>query len=58
MTVVNFILLVLALVCFLVAAVIGYGAAGDGTATWHRTNFVALGLAFWVVTFIIGAFPH
>ena len=58
MTAVNFVLLVLALVCFLIAAIAGY-AASDGTAGgWHRTNFVALGLAFWVATALIAAFPH
>ncbi len=55
MTAVNFVLLVLALVCFLIAAIAGY--AGDGRG-WVRTNFVALGLAFWVATSLIAAFPH
>jgi hypothetical protein len=51
------VLLILALVFFLVAAVIGYGVAPDGRpAGWHRTNFVALGLACWVATEVIALF--
>jgi len=52
------ILLVLALVCFLVAAVVGYAAApaADGRPVgWVRTNFVALGLVFWVATQLLVA---
>jgi len=50
-----FVLLILSLVCFLVAAIAGYAADGRG---WARTNFIALGLAFWVATALIAAFPH
>lgn len=50
---VTLILLIAALVCFLVAAVIGYA----GNSRFGRTNFIALGLAFWVITAIIGAIP-
>jgi len=49
------ILLILGLVCFLVATVIGYGA-GDGRGI-GRTNFLALGLAFWILTQILAAIP-
>ena len=59
MTTINFVLLVLALVCFLVAAIVGYAATPEGrVAGWSRTNFMALGLAFWVATALISAFPH
>lgn len=44
----TFVLLILALVCFLVAAISGY--AGGPIV---RINFVALGLAFWVATLLI-----
>lgn len=47
------ILLILGFVCFLVAAVIGY--AGDSRI--GRTNFIALGLAFWITTQIIAVIP-
>jgi hypothetical protein len=59
-SVINFVLLILALVCFLLATFAGHaGAAPDGRpVAWTRTNFVALGLAFWVATAIIAAFPH
>ncbi len=49
------VLLIAALVCFLVAAVIGH-AEGAGSR-FGRTNFLALGLAFWVTTAIMGVFP-
>jgi hypothetical protein len=39
------ILKILALVFFLVATFTGYGRTDAG---WARTNFIALGLAFWV----------
>lgn len=60
MTVLNFVLLVLALVCFLIAALVGYAAApADGRPVgWARANFLALGLAFWVATALIAAFPR
>lgn len=58
MTAVLFVLLVLALVCFLVAAIVGYAAAPAEGRGWARTNFLALGLAFWVATALIAAFPH
>jgi len=58
-TVFLFILLVLALVFFLVAAIAGYSSVGEGSPPgWHRMNFVALGLACWVATALIAAFPH
>jgi hypothetical protein len=40
-----FVFKILALVFFLVATFSGYGRADAG---WARTNFIALGLAFWV----------
>jgi hypothetical protein len=57
--VVTLILLIAGLVCFLVATIVGHHHhPAEGTApTWGRTNFVALGLAFWILTEIIGAFP-
>lgn len=48
------VLLIAALVCFLVAAVIGYAP----NARIGRTNFIALGLAFWVVTAILAVIPR
>lgn len=42
------ILLVLALVCFIIGAT-GYAVG--------RVNMVSLGLAFWVVTVLLGAVP-
>lgn len=47
------ILLIAALVCFLVAAVIGYAP----NSRLGRANFIALGLAFWVITVIMGVIP-
>lgn len=55
MTIVLFLLLILALVCFLIAAFVGHAG---GERPWARTNFIALGLAFWVLTLIVAAFPH
>jgi len=56
--VITLILLIAGLVCFLVATIVGHHHPVDGTGpAWGRTNFVALGLAFWIVTAIIAAFP-
>lgn len=41
---IQFILLIFALVCFLIATV---------NPPWPRVNLVALGLAFWVLSYII-----
>jgi len=57
--VITLILLIAGLVCFLIAAIVGHAhhpAEGPGPA-WGRTNFMALGLAFWIITAIIAAFP-
>jgi hypothetical protein len=52
------ILLIAGLVFFLVAAVVGHAGPAEGPGPmWGRTNFVALGLACWIVTAIIAAFP-
>jgi hypothetical protein len=53
---ITIILLIAGLVCFLVAAVIGWAATGDGGGI-GRTNFLALGLAFWITTQIIAVIP-
>lgn len=56
MSVFNLVLLILALVCFLVAAIAGHAGPADGRpAGWARTNFVALGLALWVLTIVLTA---
>lgn len=47
------ILLILALVFFIVAAVVGYGPGASTSQGWHRTNFLGIGLACWVLTEII-----
>lgn len=46
---IHLILLILALVCFLVAAI--------NHPSLSRVNFVALGLALWVFTAILAAVP-
>jgi hypothetical protein len=51
MAVVALILLALALACFLIAA---FWAPPSPP----RVNFVALGLAFWVLTALIAGHPH
>lgn len=59
MTGLNIAFLILALVCFLVAAIVGYAVTPEGRpGGWTRTNFVALGLAFWVATALIALLPH
>jgi|tagenome__1003787_1003787.scaffolds.fasta_scaffold17737807_2 ABC-type transporter Mla subunit MlaD len=56
MAALHVILLILALVFFIVAAVVGYTAAPDGARPgWHRTNYVAVGLACWVATELLVA---
>lgn len=45
------ILLILSLVCFIVAAVLGYTPA----APWARPNFIALGLACWMAVALLTA---
>ena len=50
---INIILLILALVFFIVAAVVGYGPGAATSQGWHRTNFLGIGLACWVLTAII-----
>lgn len=55
MIIVSFILLLLAFVCFLIAAFVGHAG---GERSWTRTNFIALGLALWVLTLIIAVFPR
>ena len=52
------ILLIAALVCFLVAAVVGYAYTADTRRGIGRADFIALGLALWVITLIIAALPH
>ena len=52
---ITFVLILLAVVCFLVATFTGYAAQGAG---WARVNFIALGLALWAFSVLIPAFPH
>lgn len=58
MTALSAVLLILALVFFLVAAVVGYSGTEGRPPGWHRTNFVALGLACWVATEVIALLVH
>jgi hypothetical protein len=61
MSAATFILLLLSAVCFLIAVILGHARpapAPDGSPpTWHRTNFVALGLLLWVVSLLLAAWP-
>ena len=45
---INVVLYILALICFIIAAF--------GLVTSARINFVALGLAFWVLTLVLTGF--
>lgn len=56
MAALHVILLILALVFFIVAAVVGYTVPADGARVgWHRANYVAVGLACWVATELLVA---
>jgi hypothetical protein len=50
----DFVLLLLAAICFIVAAL---GLVPPPTSVLARINFVAAGLFFWVLISVIKAFP-
>lgn len=55
MPVLNFVLFLLSLLCFLISAFIGYRSAPDSRPFLGSVNLIALGLSFWMLDLFIHA---